>query len=80
MNQSIASGTIRYYTIGSESERPAGALRAAAAVADRIFDRFLTSLYETRQRQAALIIARHRHLLAEAETGPHRETPTKNLR
>lgn len=71
VNHFITSGTVRYYTIGSDSEQPAGAVRAAA-IAGRIFDRFLSSLYETRQREAALIIARHRHLIADAEAVPHR--------
>lgn len=80
VNQFVTSGSIRYYKILSEAERPAGPAHPIAAAATRFFQRLLTSLYESRQRQAAQIIASYRHLIADAEAVPHRETPPKNRR
>lgn len=84
MNQSITSGSIRYYKILSETDRPVYPARAIGAVVDRIFRRLLLGLHESRRRQAAQIIERHRHLIADAdaepEAVPHRGTPPKNRR
>jgi len=79
VNQIVTNGSIRYYKILSETAQPAGPARAAAVV-NRIFQRLLASLYETRRRQAVLFIARHRHLIESAKAVPHRETPKKNRR
>lgn len=80
VNQSVTSGSIRYYKILSEAERPAGPAHPIAAVASRFFQRLLTSMYESRRRQAALFLTSHRHLIANAEAVSHRETPSKNRR
>ena len=78
VNQFITGGSVRYYTILPETERPAGPARAVAAVAGRMLRRLLAALHESRRQQAALVIARHRHLIADAT--PRRETKTKNPR
>ena len=79
MSQFITSGTVRYYTIASEPARPAGRARAVAA-AGRILRRLLAGLHESRRRQAALVIARHRHLIGDIKTTSHRDATPKNPR
>jgi hypothetical protein len=80
VNQFITGGSVRYYTILPESERPAGPARAIAVIGGRMLRRLLEALHESRRRQAALVIMRHRHLLADPETTPPSETKTKNPR
>ena len=80
MNQFITSASIRYYTIASETERPGGRGRAVAAAAGRMIRRLLASLHESRRRQAALVVARHRHLIADSEAASRREAKPENRR
>lgn len=80
MNQTITNGSVRYYKILAETEQAANTTRSVAAVARRFLRRFLAGLRVTRRRQAALIIAQYRHLVADAETAPPPETKTKSRR
>jgi plasmid stability protein len=56
----------------------AAAARSVADGARLSLRQFLTSLHESRRQQAALTIARYRHLIFDTDTATHFKTTTNN--
>lgn len=78
MTISITSDSARFATVLVLNNWLARSTRSVAAAAKAFFARFIASFHETRRREAALTIARYRHLIADSEIAAHRESKTKN--
>jgi hypothetical protein len=65
----ITSGSARFATALALNVWLARSTRSVVAAAKACGAHFLATLHETRRRQAALTIARYRHLIADSDIG-----------
>ena len=73
----ITSGSARFAAVLALNVWLARSARSAVAAAKAFFACFVANLHETRRRQAALTIARYRHLIVAADIAAHRELTSK---